>query len=100
MVVNSSRSVLYAFDGKEGDWREAVGEAASSARHIKIGLICISSLPCRRHHCGPAGAQPSVGRSAAPQGKRPTLMVLIGSRFSTSITVTSPETPLVVKSRL
>jgi len=32
VVVNSSRSVLYAFDGKEGDWREAVGEAASSAR--------------------------------------------------------------------
>ena len=32
VVVNSSRSVLYAFDGQEGDWREAVGEAASSAR--------------------------------------------------------------------
>ncbi len=32
VVVNSSRSVLYAFDGREDDWRAAVGEAASRAR--------------------------------------------------------------------
>ena len=32
VVVNSSRSVLYAFDGQGGDWRVAVGEAASRAR--------------------------------------------------------------------
>ena len=32
VVVNSSRSVLYAFDGQEGDWRTLVAEAASRAR--------------------------------------------------------------------
>ena len=32
VVVNSSRSVLYAFDGHGGDWRAAVAEAASRAR--------------------------------------------------------------------
>lgn len=32
VVVNSSRSILYAFEGSEGDWRAAVGDAACRAR--------------------------------------------------------------------
>ena len=37
---------------------------------------------------------------AAPQGKRPTLIVVTAARSATSITVTSPETPLVVNNWL
>ena len=38
-----------------------------------------------------AGIEDRQGRAATPQGKRPTLFVLIGSSQATSITVTSPE---------
>ncbi len=38
------------------------------------------------------------GRTATPQGKRPTLIERVARSLATSITVTSPLTPLVVKS--
>jgi hypothetical protein len=92
-----------------------LSRTGEGTRALPLGRVAQcdgSDRPCGRGKCGRArlrndhGAAPAarpsgactgiVGRAAAPHGKRPTFTVLIGRNVAASMTVTSPETPLVV----